>query len=381
MAKTKDVGLEHVQKLKIRYARDDNKIISELSPKFGRDKSIKMLEDLYKGVDKGSNPSYTKLTENYDFAMTYIGCMDADIIRSACNWVYNHQREFGDTILEVGCNCGFMTTFLASLFPEKKIIAIDLYQSCIDIAKVNVEKFGLTNVEFINADICDLKDVSVDTVFSMRIVAELVKNKYNKPMLELLEFANAISEEIYDYAQAISRVLKDKGNLISLERLDLNVVFLSWINVLNQADLKINIDTYEQLVCKSLEKSVNIQASISNKKENLEFKPIEDFLCCCFKYISPFKPMYTGDEAKIMLLYRKGELVSGFKAINKYDVEFIKAVYFDAADETGIIVYENAGGDVKLWRYDISEKENGINLIKNECEQFSKMDGVKASMI
>lgn len=44
--------------------------------------------------------------------------------------------------MEVGCDLGLVTTFLAKIFPDKTIVAIDKESEGIEFAKVNCKKLG-----------------------------------------------------------------------------------------------------------------------------------------------------------------------------------------------------------------------------------------------
>ena len=81
---------------------------------------------------------------------------DIDIIRKACNYIAENKEYFGKTILEVGCDAGYMTGFLAKTFPDAKIVSIDRSESAMNIAKANLEILDVHNVELKH---CALKDV------------------------------------------------------------------------------------------------------------------------------------------------------------------------------------------------------------------------------
>lgn len=247
MAKAKEAGLEHVKKLNIRAARESKDIYNELAVKYGQNMAREILDDIY-GVDmvKEHQKIYEKKNSDYDVAMIFSGGFDADIVRKACNWIYEHQDMFGKEILEIGCDCGFMTTFLGSLFPDKHIVSIDRDNSGIAIARKNVERFGLTNVEFMCVDVADLQGKTFDTVFSMRTMHEniecagYVEDLYN----ELITQSDIYVSQVQAYANCLSGLLKDKGKLVSIERLGRNALFLAWIQAMTNAGMKIDLEPF-----------------------------------------------------------------------------------------------------------------------------------------
>ena len=60
-------------------------------------------------------------------------------------------------ILDIGCNIGITTCFYATLYPEATIIGVDRNQVVIACAKKLAAKLHLTNVEFIEADVLNLR--------------------------------------------------------------------------------------------------------------------------------------------------------------------------------------------------------------------------------
>ncbi|MBE6993766.1 MAG: methyltransferase domain-containing protein [Ruminococcaceae bacterium] len=69
-----------------------------------------------------------------------------------------------------------MTGFLATTFPESKIVSIDRSSAAIEMARGRIETLGATNVEFRN---CSLEYVEeqYDTVFCMRTIQENIDYK------------------------------------------------------------------------------------------------------------------------------------------------------------------------------------------------------------
>ncbi|WP_455755791.1 peptide chain release factor N(5)-glutamine methyltransferase [Sulfurimonas sp.] len=58
--------------------------------------------------------------------------------------VKNIQNSRADiTFVEVGIGSGIISIMLAKRFPHAKFIAVDISQDALDIAKINIEKFGL----------------------------------------------------------------------------------------------------------------------------------------------------------------------------------------------------------------------------------------------
>ncbi len=79
----------------------------------------------------------------------------------------------GDTVLDLGCGAGF-DCFLASKKVGKtgKVIGVDMTEEMIKKAKVNAEKLGIKNTEFILGEIEKLpvQDNSIDIIISNCVI-------------------------------------------------------------------------------------------------------------------------------------------------------------------------------------------------------------------
>ncbi|MCE2706743.1 MAG: class I SAM-dependent methyltransferase [Proteobacteria bacterium] len=98
------------------------------------------------------------------------------------NYLYNQESSIfikkanidrSSTILDAGCGTGIMTIKLANLVKNGgRVIAIDQSIEQIRIAKQNIMKHGIKNVEFIVDDILNLKkyNLKLDVIYSRLIL-------------------------------------------------------------------------------------------------------------------------------------------------------------------------------------------------------------------
>ncbi len=79
----------------------------------------------------------------------------------------------GDTVLDLGCGAGF-DCFLASkkVGETGKVIGVDMTAEMVERAKINVEKLGKKNVEFVLGEIekLPIKDNSIDVIISNCVI-------------------------------------------------------------------------------------------------------------------------------------------------------------------------------------------------------------------
>ncbi len=91
----------------------------------------------------GSKEFYDFKNSDPEISRALSEAYDGDIIRKACNYISSHKDYFGETILEVGCDCGIISCFLAKSFPDAEIVSIDRCAAAIKIAKDFAKKQGL----------------------------------------------------------------------------------------------------------------------------------------------------------------------------------------------------------------------------------------------
>ena len=371
MKKKKDVGLEHIIKLDISAVRSVREIYNKFVNKYGQEKAKEIMNNIYGQEEMITKIGYDKKNEDYDISMIFSGSYDADIVRKACNWIYDHKEEFGDEILEIGCDCGFMTTFLGVLFPEKHITSIDRNQSGIDIAKKNVEKLGIKNVDFICTDACEIKDKKFDTVFSMRTMHENETEKVKeKGYYELVELSDMFEKGLQDYSNCLSNLLKEGGTLVSIERLDYNSLFLAWISAVTKSGLKIDLDSYNMLECMEVGMNSKFQALVFRKADCSEVDSFMSFMNCFATNVDTSQPCYKAWEAKIMCEYSKGTMLDGVEIedINN-DAKSRTLCFIHKDDETCVALYSNNNGNVIIEYHDIAQKEAILDAISAAVQQ------------
>ena len=327
---------------------------------------------------------YAYKNQSQQLSMTITNAFDSDILRKACDWIAKNQDCFGDTILEVGCDCGIMTCFLAKTFPNAQITAIDKCTAGIENAKKLAKKLGITNVTFIVCALTEVPD-KYDTVFCMRTLRENVDLKEDI-LNDITVQADIFKPTVSAYIRQLHEKTKNAGNLIFIEKMNLDALFLSVITALKEDNMMINLRNQQNIKCNELGHETHIQAfsvtafetdilhdetmEADNDETSQEITPFELFTYACRKELNFDLSLYFGWNAKIVYEAKRGELITGYKV--KSTDPFTKAVYTlwtHKYDPTGLLSYENINGNVRLGFMDISEKDRMILQLKNVLNQ------------
>ena len=387
MAKNKrrDAGLEHVLQLGISAFKNDKDIVNELSRKYGQKEGARLAQELLEDVEEGGRVSYEKKNRDYDLAMLLSGGYDANIVRAACNWLAKNKIAFGQNILEIGCDCGFMTCFMAAMFPERHFVTIDRNNAAIEIARKNSLKFGLKNIDFICIEAADLPAGKFDTVISMRTLFENSDRENIREHCEqLMVQAGAYAEKFDAYAKLLSRLVKEEGTIITLEQMGTDAAFLGWLKSLHDSDFGVNFVSCKQLTVQENEKDVPYQALVAYKGKTNQWEDLYAFWESGLG-IAPGESVFHGWAADALVQNSCCGVIEGYFITDKdnndvgkgaiYETEYPETVmyYFYNGEERFLGVYDRAGLD--QIRTDLQEKIETNRKIGFLEVPFTMQDG------
>ncbi len=358
-----DPGLTHVSRLGIKACNSENEMFSRYAKACGQDR-VGEIKTLY--YSKRGKEFYALKDSDYDLAMIFSGSYDADIVRNICNWIDSNRKLFGESILEIGCGCGFITTFLGSVFPDKKIVAIDRNRGAIDIARKNCEKLGVDNIEFINCDATDIKGRSFDTVLSVRTMHEngdMEEDVTEDIIPSSKKYANALK----DYAETISALTSHEGVFISTERTGRNALLLGWFDALITSGF--DYQSGMAITCKELGDR-NTFPVLVFFKESPKKEPFDAFMEYNETQINLHLAHYNGWDAKILFAFTRGEKIADYLLSDTTNGNTLRhAVYLHRLDSSAIMVFRDENGFGSLYYYDISQKNEVISSTMSMIKQ------------
>lgn len=108
--------------------------------------------------EAADNKYDTMIYPSLSFSVTHLGRLSAIGRLFGMDSVHPTAAR----VLELGCGTGMNVLAMAQLFPDAKFIGVDLSKSQIEIANAATKATGISNVQFLQADICELdKDLGV----------------------------------------------------------------------------------------------------------------------------------------------------------------------------------------------------------------------------
>ena len=347
MGASRDAGLEYLIEIGFNRIRGRYGLADRLIKAFGKAKAEKMW-NYWKSLDTRSTEFYEFKNSDPEISRAFIEAYDGDIIRKACNYVFDHKEYFGKTILEVSCDAGYMTGFLAKTFPSSTIIAIDRSKSAIELAKKRTEALGVKNVEFRNCSLMDINE-NHDTVFCMRTIQENYSYDdapfFGEPIVaQFLCYADLTE----DYtAQLIDRI-GPSGYLCIFERVGHNPLMCGWLMEFNAQNCGMLPDSYKEYKCEEAEGKNTFQAFIC--KPGISAGP-EEIIALWYKAMQidyAGRTTLKGWNALVYLHDNAGQLIRGIRVIDREQNQVGRLAVFRDKDDESTIYYLSAANNGEI---------------------------------
>lgn len=382
MKKKPDIGLEYLQRIhfkRYKYLEDAER---ELDKIYGRGEGNSIMEDLF--AAEGEPTLYDIKNTDINISTIISGLYDSDIIRHFANYLYAHKDIICGDILEIGCESGIMTGFLAMYFPEVKITAIDRSPKAVEIARLRLKQWNIKNVEFRVADIFNITD-KYDTVISLRTAHENYDDdNYIFIGDALPDLMRTYREQFQPYAAAVSRVIKEDGHLISIERMTASPLPYGWIAALNDNGCAFNLGSFQYMYPVEGVSTAHLTAFTADKKgpvdENIPIQFMLDSMLHTQNTVSSTAGnRFYGWNAIAYFELHKGECLADSLIIDPTGDKVGRfAAYLDRDDPNTIVnlAVINTVDNTGLGTLSIKEKDRILSDIE-EQRQWHHSHGFK----
>lgn len=212
MKRKKDAGLLYMQELGIVPAKNASQAREAVEKLPDHEALFRVLAD----DAAGPQAFYKVKNRDLETSMAVNGAFSGDVYRKACNVIDGAPELFGTEILDLGCEAGIMTCFLARRFPESRVTGTDLCPEAVAAARELKEKLGAENAAF--AEAAGTRPAgSFDTVFSLRTMHEncdVPEDDAAGPAV----YEDACAAALRDYAEGLASCLRPGGKILFIER-------------------------------------------------------------------------------------------------------------------------------------------------------------------
>ena len=143
---------EFFEKLGILEENDRDEFFKKIDEKH----KVNLTQDLDLAValrkDKGNGKIYTVKNKDLETTMDFAGYY-YDLYRQFFAWFIDFKNSYdknldGKKVLDLGCDNGITTCFVANLYPNSEIIGVDKCKKGIKCAEEIAQKLGVKNVKF-----------------------------------------------------------------------------------------------------------------------------------------------------------------------------------------------------------------------------------------
>ena len=119
-------------------------------------KNAMKIDRLRKPLQRG-DPTRRELLAFYEFVAQpsiagIVHSIKADAIRASGEAVLSHLDDSPKSVLDVGCNIGYLSVWLSKTLPQTEVLGIDISPSSIETAKTMAKKLEATDVTFVAGD-------------------------------------------------------------------------------------------------------------------------------------------------------------------------------------------------------------------------------------
>ena len=244
---------------------------SQLSKSIGSQKAEAILSSISDRGDQqdallNHNPFYDLKNELYDGSIATTCLFDGDIIRQVANWIDSNKQFFGNEILDVGCDCGVLTCFIARCFPDSHIVGIDRCEGAITVARTLAQKLDVHNVEFRHIPLQQMDDKQYDTVVSIRTLQENNSEDVNDfdHFGSFSELSVFMEKSMKDYLAKLTYHVKENGSLVMIERVNFDPFRLGLYKQIQGN--KLEIDKHISLKCQELDRQSIFHVLVGRKE-------------------------------------------------------------------------------------------------------------------
>lgn len=411
MSKPQDAGLKYVRELSMQTFRTSSSAYNHIESKIGKTKTAEMVSWFNRRMQfdlEKEDDFYTYKNSDLTTSMLASEAFDTDYIRRMCNWIEDNRELFGETILDVGCDCGILTCYLAKTFPESRVVGIDRNENAILRAQELAEKLNVTNVSFQQANVYDYHE-RYETVLSTRLTQENVAEPVHTVYDTFYHIARSYKDALRPMMHALTGLVQPEGCLISGIMVGVDPYLYATLSLLSEAEcypVNSEILKYSQF-----EDSIRMQMVVSfNDKEFCDDKIMEiyqAFLNSEDRKNDLMKPYlvspqefwskllfnvrvketmkageasYTGWEANIMLDDTADKLIEGyFLYPQNSDTPFIGSLWTNINDDTALVVFANADDSIALqswFNMDISQKEGQLSQLHDSLKRSAESGNI-----
>jgi tRNA G46 methylase TrmB len=282
---------------------------------------------------------YALKNTNLQLSLSISGNVLRNFYRDYLSWWLPQEWQPLERLLDIGCDCGVLTCFYATHYPEAEILGIDKCVPAIDRARELADQLELKNVRFEVMDINNLSildsDQGFDLITSTLVLDEVVSFSDDRLWsLEDIEWQQEIAP-LLPILTSIRGLLKQEGFYVTVDRHPNASYTAKWVRALNRSNLRANWIRSFKLALKSGNVSQENLILLTSEPDNNPTQDPDELL----SFLGSAE--ITKKEEELVLEGEAGELL--FRTFKDKDPIF--GVEYDHPDGSGSV-------RIELWQVD-----------------------------
>lgn len=259
----------------------NNNVIGEFFEKLGlteennRDKFFKKIDEKHKinltqdlelavalRKDKGNGKIYTVKNKDLEMTMDFAGYY-YDLYTQFFKWLIEFKNSSdknldGKKILDLGCDNGITTCFIALAYPNSQIVAVDKCKKGIKCAQEISKKLEIKNIRFETVDAKKVdkffKDEKFDLIISNRSMLEITNLPRLKSFwsIDEVEKSIVVANSVVKFFKNVENVMTQDAKLVTFERLDGLEEILNFVKPMRESGLYLDAQNMCKIQFKEL---------------------------------------------------------------------------------------------------------------------------------
>lgn len=369
---------QYMQDIGLKYIKSTNEFLTGLAIRTNKDYTKKIAEELNsRATRQNSSNSYFYQIKNENFAGSiYVSAaFDGGVFRHIGNAIIDNPQIFKGRVLDLACDCGIVTCFMAKMYPDCHIVGVDINSLAIENAKKLADKLSLNNVEFICSDVYSFQlDKKADTITSFRGLLDVcMKKTSNLPFFGERDWReNQYKDAFLNYANVFDINLNNDGYVFSVERYTAEYGWLGWIKAL--AQFGINAISEKCFLMKATDLSSVKEYSVTFSQKGGEFvepvKIVNDFLSKSFKS----SVGYDGYMAEFALYADSLDKIKFYDVFNREKNQIIHQFAISDSKAEKIIAYDANANKRKIKYFNPKKKDSAQKEILQKLSVYNTED-------
>lgn len=274
---------EFMKRLDLKYFKNTKDFVADLMYKTDKEYTTEVatfLNSRALGQNSDNDSFYRLKNKTLAGSLCVSAAFDSGVFRHIGNMLVDNSDLLCGTVLDIGCDCGIVTCFMASENPDTKFIGVDKNELAVNNAKELAESLGLKNVEFVTADVYDFAlEEKANAVTSFRCLLDIAQTQTKGVSVigERGEREARYAEAFSPLAKAVCDNLTDGGTVISVERYTALYGWLGWMSALSNNGVNPLSDKCALMTAQDI--SSTIEYSVTFAQKGSISSPLEAYDC------------------------------------------------------------------------------------------------------